>query len=183
MGPPESASAGGPSFICRLPHENPLVSPPAMVIISVLIQSPVALSAFENPVSARSGMRGQLLPVEGLRQCGRKVCGTHQRQCRSDLTRVMRAQLELMACVRRPATSNNRRSMSVAKLAAAMPTKTARRLVLFPEVPSRLRRPTCSARLPSSRWGGRCARSRLRTLPAHVMEDCGLGEEVIGNRF
>ena len=134
-------------------------------------------------MSIRSGMRGQLLPVEGLRQCGRKVCGTHQRQCRSDLTRVMRAQLELMACVRRPATSNNRRSMSVAKLAAAMPTKTARRLVLFPEVPSRLRRPTCSARLPSSRWGGRCARSRLRTLPAHVMEDCGLGEEVIGNRF
>ena len=69
---PESASAGGPSFICRLPHENPLVSPPAMVIISVLIQCPVALSAFENPVSARSGMRGQLLPVESLRQCGRE---------------------------------------------------------------------------------------------------------------
>ena len=105
MGPPESASAGGPSFICRLPHENPLVSPPAMVIISVLIQCPVALSAFENPVSARSGMRGQLLPVEGLRQCGRKVCGTHQRQCRSDLTRVMRAQLERVAWLRRPATA------------------------------------------------------------------------------
>ena len=82
----------------------------------------------------------------------------------SDLTRVMRAQLERVARLRRPATSNNRRSMSVAKPAATMPTKTARRFVLFPEVPSRWSmRPLRAVTASGSRHGRlRAGRRRNR---------------------